>query len=495
MDSEASGEKLPLIPHVKIVEQTKPDVHLDRRLSTVNGIMIMVGVLVGSGVFVSPGLVVKRTPNFFIALAIWIIFGLLIVALMSVAIELGSLFSRPGSHYVYIQKTLGHIPAFMYIWTLSTVITPAAFAVVLNTMGRYASQPFFSDQDSTSSLWTSKLIGAVVIVILCVINSFGIRTIARFQFVFTGIQISFVILVVAMGIWDLSVTGNFTHFEPRSFFNNTDQMLEPANLGELGKAMYNTLWAYDGWMLVSTLTEEFVNPEKSLPIVAFTSSLFTIFVYILLNLAYFAVLSKEEMGAAKTAGIALVEKVAGKKATLVMPFLVALSLLGCLNGSIIGNSRIYLSAARDGSLPGLFTLIDEKRKSPVPAIWFICGSSLVWLFVVKTTEDVIQYFNAGQWVFFGMAIFGCLIHKYRAKDVHRPYKTFTGTPIFLCLVSVVLVVCGFIGRPLGTGVCWIWILSSLIVYYVFIHKKFLSCSFLHRTKCFLEKRCNMVQCQ
>ena len=302
----------------------------------------MVGILIGSGVFVSPGLVVKRTPNLFTALLIWIICGLVIIALMSVAIELGSLFPRPGSHYVYIQKTLGRIPAFMYIWSYSTIITPSGMSVLLDTLGKYATQPFLT---ASESIWISKIIGASVMVILCIINSFGISFIAKLQYIFTGIQILIVSLVVAMGIWEVSVTGDFSNFEPTHFFKNTEQILDPENLGEIGKAMYNTLWAYDGWILISSLTEEFINPEKSLPVVAFTSSIFTILVYTVLNMAYFIVLSKEQMVATNAIGITLVEKVAGKKSALVMPILVALSILGSVNAVIIGVSRTYLSAA------------------------------------------------------------------------------------------------------------------------------------------------------
>ena len=487
----AEDEKIPLLPRVK-VSQDEQEHRLDRSLSTLNGVSIMLGILIGSGVFISPGLVVKRTPNLFMALLVWIICGLVIIALMSVAIELGSLFPRPGSLYVYIQKTLGRIPAFMFLWSYSTIIAPSGISVLLDTLGRYATQPFLP---ATDSIWISKTIGALVCVILCITNSFGIKFIAKLQYVFTGIQILIILLVVAMGIWQVSLTGNFSNFEPGYFFNNTEQILNPANLGEIGKAMYNALWAYDGWILISSLTEEFINPERSLPIVAFTSSIFTLLVYIVLNMAYFAVLTREQMGATNAIGIALVEKVAGKKVALIMPILVASSILGCVNAVIIGLSRTYLSAARDGSMPAMFTLIHREHKSPVPIIWYMCFSTLLWLFAVKTTEDLIQYFNSGYWVFYGMAMLGCLVYKFTAKDVHRPYKTFVITPALLSILALAIVISGLIGQPLGTAMCWLWILSSLIVYYVFIHKQFLLCKCLEKIYDFLQRRCNMVPCQ
>ena len=178
-----------------------------------------------------------------------------------------------------------------------------------------------------------------------------------------------------------------------------------------------------------------------------------------------------------------------------MPILVSLSILGSVNAVIIGVSRTYLSAARDGSMPAMFTLIHREHKSPVPIIWFVCCSTLLWLFVVKATEDLIQYFNSGYWVFYGMAILGCLVYKFKAKDVHRPYKTFVITPVLLCILSVAIVISGLIGQPLGTGICWLWIVSSLIVYYIFVYKKLLLCNSLDKINYFLQYRCKMVPCQ
>ena len=114
---------------------------------------------------------------------------------------------------------------------------------------------------------------------------------------------------------------------------------------------------------------------------------------------------------------------------------------------------------------------------------------------IQVTGYFTEWQSSGYWVFYGMAIIGCLVYKFKAKDVHRPYKTFVITPVLLCILSVAIVISGLIGQPLGTGICWLWIVSSLMVYYIFFYKKFLLCKCLGKINDFLQYRCKMVPCQ
>jgi len=494
-EDELPHPKQELVENLEKGDDTSQDEHhLDRSLTKLNGFTMMVGIFVGSGVFVSPGLVVKRTPNLAIALLIWIVGGFITIMGSCVYLELGGLFPKPGSQYIYIFRTIGRVPAFVYIWSYVTIAAPSGTAVLVNTLGTYACQPFFEHLDSWEAIWTSKLVAVLVILILSVINTLGIRLSAYFQYIFTGAQVLIVLIVIGVAGWRISVTGDFSSFHADNFFANSSHVTNWDQMTSIGTAMFNALFAYDGWALMGSFTEELIEPEKSLPIIAFSSTSFTICLYALLNLAYFTVLTRSEMTSTSAVAITMVAKVAGKTASSIMPVLVAVVIIGTVNSNMVGMTRIYLSAARKNHLPHVFSLIHRGRKSPVPAIWLLSATTIFWLFAVNRTEDLIQYYSSSVWVFYGMAMIGCIRHRFHAKDEYRPYRVTLSTPIFMVVVAVILVTLACASNWIGASLGWTWIFCSLPVYYVVIHKQFITIKLLGKINKLIQRKFNLVGC-
>ena len=477
---------------------------LQKSLGFAQGFLLIVGILIGSGIFLSPSLVAHSTKNMGMALMIWIGCGLIALFGALCFCELGCAIKRAGGNYAYILEAYGALPAFLCSWTTVFIIDPAGLAAITLTFGTYAVKPFHEDTEEVA--WLAKVLAAACIAIIAVVNCTSVHAAARAQAIFTVAQILSVVFVIVLGVWQMG-EGNVDNI--RTMFdsdmnnnttNSSGSSFGVSQLGQLAIALYNGLWSYDGWALVSNVTEEMHNLERNLFLSVITGIPFVIFCYVAVNLSLMTVLTRDEIANSPTIVITFVQKILGRKVAYVMPVLVALSCFGAANGTVFACGRLTLAAAREGHMPEAFGMIHKKRLTPIPAVLLASLISGLMLIPDATNlESLIGFFNFACWTIYGMSIFAVIVLRIRRPEMERPFRIWLIVPVLMTLISLFLVVIPFFNKPIESTLSIAVILLGVPIYFVCVYMKPNHCScFVKCMKIFnraTQKAFNLAPCK
>ncbi|XP_065071799.1 b(0,+)-type amino acid transporter 1-like [Rhopilema esculentum] len=388
---------------------------LARSLGFWHAFAYVVGILFGSGIYISPSLVARETNNMAITLVVWIVSGIIPILGAMCFCELACAIGKTGGEYIFNKEAFGDIAAFVTLWAKVFIVFPAGFAVVGMAISEYILGPFI-DITASNGVWITKAVAVLFIVMSAIINSLSASFVGKTQVFFTAIQSLSVLFFVSLGIWKASAghTQNYV-----SVFDNSSKF----ELGSFGIAIYNGLWAYDGWGYICTITEELKNPKRDIRLAILFGVGFVILCYLLINLAILTVLTHKEIGSSLSVLTLFVTKILGKDVALVVPFAAAFSCFSGLNGVNFMCSRIVLSGSREGHLPEPLSYIHADRRTPIPAVFFLSSLTTIWILVLGAgTQNLLIYFSFALWFTYGLAIFGVIVLRVRQPDLPRPIK-------------------------------------------------------------------------
>ncbi|XP_052061261.1 large neutral amino acids transporter small subunit 1-like isoform X2 [Mytilus californianus] len=425
-------------------------VQLKRTITLFNGVAIIVGSIVGSGIFVSPKGVLAEAGSFGAALVIWIMCGFLSLIGALCYAELGTTITRSGGDYAYILDAFGPCLAFLQLWVNLIIIRPTAQAVVSLTFAYYVLQPGFETCDPPKI--AVRFLAAICISILTFINVYSVRAATRIQDVFTVAKILALIIITLTGLVMIG-QGEVEYFT----FENTN-----ADVGKMSLALYSGLFAYAGWNFLNFVTEEMIDPYKNLPRAIYISIPIVSFVYVMANVAYMTIISPREMLESNAVAVTFGDKVFGVMAWIV-PVFVSLSTFGGVNGLLFTSGRLFFVGAREGHLPDFLSMIQVNRRTPMPAMLFTGGLSILMLI----TDDVfflINYMSFVQWLSVGMSIAALLYLRYARPEMYRPIKFNLVIPITFLLCVIFLLVVPLYAATEQTGMALLMVLSGLPVY-------------------------------
>ncbi|XP_063440082.1 large neutral amino acids transporter small subunit 2-like [Mytilus trossulus] len=425
-------------------------VELKRTITLFNGVAIIVGSIVGSGIFVSPKGVLAEAGSFGAALVIWIMCGFLSLIGALCYAELGTTITRSGGDYAYILDAFGPCLAFLQLWVNLIIIRPTAQAVVSLTFAYYVLQPGFETCDPPKI--AVRFLAAICISILTFINVYSVRAATRIQDVFTVAKILALIIITLTGLVMIG-QGETEYFT----FENTNP-----DVGKMSLALYSGLFAYAGWNFLNFVTEEMIDPYKNLPRAIYISIPIVSFVYVFANVAYMTIISPREMLDSNAVAVTFGDKVFGVMAWIV-PVFVSLSTFGGVNGLLFTSGRLFFVGAREGHLPDFLSMIQVNRRTPMPAMLFTGGLSILMLI----TDDVfflINYMSFVQWLSVGMSIAALIYLRYARPEMYRPIKFNLVIPITFLLCVIFLLVVPLYAATEQTGMALLMVLSGLPVY-------------------------------
>ena len=468
--------------------------YLHRHMTFKHAFAFIVTAMIGTGLFISPSLVARRTPNMFLAIVVWMLAGFCALLGSLCYSELASIIKRTGSSYIFIFECYGKVPAFVTIWTNALIVAPCVSTVIAYTAGTYVCAIFIDDESSQMFIWCSKLVALILLYFSIVLNCVGVKTSGNIQSILVLMQALVVIMIVSFGIYEMSITKSLFNLAPDVMFNNTLSGLRN-NLPALGSAMFNALWCFDGWYMIAHFVEEIINPKRNIPLLAFTSIPTVTFLYVLINIACLMVLSQQEMTSSTIFVTKIAKKVAGSNFANIVPVFVVTSSVGALISFCYQLPRFILSAAREGQFPSIFGLIHRTRRTPIPAVIYIGAvGTVITLTMAEQLEAIIQYTNIALWLEYAVVMSTLLVFRYTRPEVERCFRVLFIIPIFIICVALSLVIASLITSPLGACIVILLMSVGIPVYYVCLPKNWLSFLRLDLLCIKICERTSMVVC-
>jgi len=433
---------LPQDVEVEVEKSKNSDdqVKLKKELGLLEGVAIILGIIIGSGIFVSPKGVLKEAGSVGLSLLVWALCGFLSMIGALCYAELGTSILKSGSDYAYIGEAFGSLPSFLYLWDAIFIFVPTTNAIMGLTVANYLAQPLFPDCDPPDS--ALRLIAAVSITFLTWLNCYSTRVTTKLQNVFMVTKLAALGLVILGGVLALSQEGG------TNMFNNAWEgtSTEP---GQIAVSFYSGIFSYAGWNYLNFMTEELSNPFKNLPRAIYISLPLVTIIYVLANISYLAVLSPPAMLSSDAIAVTFSNQMFGVIAPI-MPALIAVSALGGLSCHIMTSSRLCFVGARNGHFPDCLSLVTASHLTPAPALVFLGALSLLYL----STSDIYRLIDYAAFVesmFILLAVLSLLYLRYTRPDMHRPIKISLVVPITFLLICTFLVFLPLYVRPLEVG--------------------------------------------
>jgi len=408
---------------------------LPRKLTLFDGIALLVGSVIGSGIFVVPSLIAQRVPEPGLVIAIWIFSGLLVLCGALTLAELGAMLPQSGGLYVYMREAYGPFWAFLYGWTIMLVAIPASIAALTSVFLLYL-KLFLP-----LTLLAEKAVGISVLLGLGFINARGARQGAGVQNAFTILKVAGLVGLVALAV--LTRRGDPSHLLPL-----VPDQLSGGLLTAIGLAMISTLFAYDGWQFVSLVAGEIRDPGRNVPRSIVSGVLIVVAIYVSANLAYIYVLGQPRIATAERVAADAMREMIGPGGATLIALVILCSTFGAISANVLAGPRVLFAMGRDGWLFPQLARIHPRHETPSTAIWALA----IWAALLTLTggyEHLITMSGFANWIFFTMIVVSVIVLRRKHPDWERPYRV-TGYPvtvIVFVLVSSVFVLNTLMGSP------------------------------------------------
>ncbi|XP_007258116.3 large neutral amino acids transporter small subunit 2 [Astyanax mexicanus] len=435
-------------------------VALKKEIGLLSACGIIVGNIIGSGIFVSPKGVLENASSVGLALIIWISTGVITAIGALCYAELGVTIPKSGGDYSYVKDIFGGLAGFLRLWIALLVIYPTNQAVISLTFSNYVLQPLFPTCFATES--GLRLLAAVCLLLLTWVNCFSVRWATRVQDIFTAGKLLALGLIIIMGIVQIC-KGNYYWLEPAHAF----EPFQDYDVGRIALAFLQGSFAYGGWNFLNYVTEELIDPYRNLPRAIFISIPLVTFVYVFANVAYITAMSPTELLASNAVAVTFGEKLLGVM-SWIMPISVALSTFGGINGSLFTSSRMFFAGAREGHLPRLLAMIHVNRFTPIPALLFTCISTLLML-CTSDMYTLINYVGFINYLFYGVTVAGQIVLRIRQPDLSRPIKVSLVWPVIYLLFWAFLLVFSLYSQPMVCCIGLAIMLTGVPVYYLGVY--------------------------
>ncbi|KAI9149383.1 Y+L amino acid transporter [Paramyrothecium foliicola] len=465
-----------------------------KTLTYLNGLSLIVGLIIGSGIFSSPSQVSSKVGSAGAALIVWVVAGILAWTGAASYAELGGAIPLNGGAQVYLAKTFGELAGFLFSWVALLVLKPGSAAIIAIIMGEYLVRAIIGAEAETVNPWINKAVAMVGIIIVtflnCVSTRLGTRVNDALMFLKFVALIGVTIIGIIVAATGLSYSGDAnSEWKTQDWFSGTSS--DPS---AWALALYAGLWAFDGWDNTNYVVGEFRNPSRDLPRVVHTAMPMVIACYVLANVAYFLVLPLATINASNTIVVKFGSKVFGPVGSLIFALVVSASCFGALNSTTFTSSRLVYAAGKEGYVPAIFgrlgvgneeyhmssqrsrSWFSKKFRSafgdedaglfftPIYALLLNSAITMVYCLVGEFSTLVTFYGVAG-YTFYFLTVLGLIVLRVREPQLERPYKTWITTPIIFCCVSIFLLSRAVFAQPLQTLTVVIFVVAGIPVYF------------------------------
>ncbi len=416
------------------------DAGLRRDLGVWGAASIVVGTIIGSGIFLVPRTMILQvgdTPTLF---AVWIAGGLLSLAGALTYAELSAMMPEAGGENNYLREAYGPFFGFLNGWTQMWVAKSGSVATLATGFFYYLANFIPSlervavtlpvpigDRGGPLEVRWGQFLAMALILMLGVVNWFGLRAGARLQIGATVLKVALIAGIVSAGLMA----------EPGS---GSPPVAAPGGAAGFFGALVAALWAYDGWNNLTMVAGEVRNPQRSLPLALVLGTAFVMAVYLVTNAAYFHVLSPSEVASSDRVAAEMMRRITGEGGAALVSVAAMISIFAALNGSLLSGARVPFSLARDGYFFRRFGRVNERRHVPGFSILAVSGWSAM-LVLTGRYDQLLTMVILPSWVLYGMATASVFVLRRKQPERPRPYRTigYPLVPILFVFGAAVLI--------------------------------------------------------
>ncbi|MFN8666168.1 MAG: amino acid permease [Gemmatimonadaceae bacterium] len=412
---------------------------LKRTLGTTDLTLLVIGNVIGSGIFLVPSSVLKQSGGSVpVASSVWLVGGVLsLLGALSYG-ELGAMERGSGGLYSYIRDGFGALPAFLYGWTLFFVIGTGTIATLAVAAANYMGQ--FTELSPIAK----KVISTGLIAMMAIINVRGTRESASVQNVATGIK---VLAILAMSVLFFALgTGS-----------EAPVAAATPRFSAVGLSIISVLWAYEGWQYVTFVAAESTNPQRALPRAIALGTTALIAIYLLANFGYLAALGPDRVAASERVASEAVSQVLGPAAGSAIALAIIVSMYSAAHATVITAPRVYFSMAQDGLFFKRLAEVHPRYGTPALAIITSCAWAAI-LALTGTFEQLLTYVVFVGWIFYALGAAAVIALRIKQPNAPRPFRVpgYPFTPLLFVLAAAAIVLNTIIEQPtqsaIGIGV-------------------------------------------
>lgn len=450
------------------VEPTHPI--LARTLGLRDLVLIVVGTVIGSGIFIVPATVLTQTDGRLgLALGVWLMAGVLSLLGALTYGELGAADPEAGGLYVYVRDAFGPFPAFLYGWTLFFVISSGSVATLAVAFTGYLGALVPLGEIST------RLVPVAMIATVAAVNILGTRRGSALQNWTTILKVGAIllmsVLLIALGSGGEEAAGAAGAAAGAGLAAGTGEAAAPllslATLSAVGLAMIGVLWAYEGWQYATFSAGETKDPRRTFPLAIGAGTAALIVIYMLANIGYVSALGVEAAAQSTSIAADAVRVLLGPGAAAFIALAILVSMFSAANGLTLTAPRAYFAMARDGLFFKGLATIHPRYGTPAVAIF----ASSLWAMVLAATgtfQQLLTYVVFVGWIFYALGAMSIFVYRRRSPDAHRPFRVpgYPLTPALFVISAVAIVVNTLFVQPrealLGLGIMFLGTPAYLI---------------------------------
>lgn len=429
-----------------MIEDSTPAGSLPRTLGLRDLILLTIGTVIGSGIFIVPGAVLRQVGgSMAVALFVWLAGGVLSLLGALTYGELSARNPKAGGLYVFIRDGFGPFPAFLFGWALFFVMSSGSLATLAVAFSAYL------DEVIPMTPLQSQLAAIAMIAVVAIVNVLSTRQSANLQNWTTAIKVVAILAMSAVLLW---LGRGFTGTGTALWVASDD----PTSLASgIGLAMIGVLWAYEGWQWVTFCASDCVDAQSHFPRALFIGTVALIGLYLLANVTYLAALGPAKAAETDSIAAAAISAVVGPAASKLVALAILVSIFSATNATVLTASRVFYAMARDGLFFRRLAVVHPRYKTPAFSV--LAGSAwAILLAATGTFEELLTYVVFTGWLFYGLGAASIFVYRRRNTGSSGTYRLpgYPWTPLLFIAAASSLVINTIVSQPgraaIGIGI-------------------------------------------
>ncbi len=453
---------------VRATNHSRPELARDLTLSHAGA--VVVGTIIGSGIFLVPSEMMQAVGSARLVYLAWMVGGLLSFFGALTYAELGAMKPQAGGEYVYVRDAYGPLTGFLYSWTWFLIAKPGSIATIttglVRILGTFPVFSFFSDVciSHPVTIRYGQLVAIAATIFISWLNYIGVRRAGEFQFFFTLLKVAIILGIVAVGFsYNGGTWANFA----------TEFTGAKGGIAGFFAALVAALWAYDGWNDLNMVAGEIKNPQRNIPLSLIWGVATVGALYILVNAAVQYVLPAAAVAASERPASDVVALVLGRAGASLVSAGMAISMLVTLNGTIMSGARVPFATARDGYFFKALAEVHPRFRTPSVAIVVQCGLAIVLLLLGGSFRQFFSLTIFAEWLFYMIAASTVFVFRRREPNLARSYRVwgYPVVPALFVLVAAALLYYTFAANLKSSAGGCLAILAGVPVFYFFARRR------------------------